>query len=390
MKIVHIVFGRAKPESSNGVVKSVYYLAKYQTLLGHKTDILSIRSKPRMDSISYMANMTNHFFEKQYIRFVLDRKLLSYLNDNKGEIDIVHFHSAYQPEYWRISKQLNCWRINYIISPRGSYQKYANQKSYFKKRIYKYFIEKKIINNAKAVHALNRSEANEIIEYGVEPSKVFILPNGIDFSVLPEGISSKKRDNLPDNQEKRIIYCGRIDVRAKGLDILIKSLSMLKKKSKSYNYRLTIMGPDWQNNSKQLQKLISQYNVNNEVDIIGPKYGIEKYKALAASDIFVLVSRSEGMPTSVLEAMSFGIPCVLTAETNIGKLAEDRGACVFVSLDPESLSDTLCSLLHNNSLLEVMGHNASKYVVETFNYNKIADAMCQNYLKNFDEKHYAY
>ena len=149
MKIVHIVLGRPKPETSNGVLKSVYNLSVYQGLKGHKVNVLSIRNKDAEKSIRVSENVRIHLYKRHRLRFILDSRIGDFISSNFQDIDIIHFHGGYHPEYWKISMILNKFNIPYFLSPRGGYQKIANKRNYILKKIYKKLFEMRVVNSAK-------------------------------------------------------------------------------------------------------------------------------------------------------------------------------------------------------------------------------------------------
>jgi glycosyltransferase involved in cell wall biosynthesis len=92
---------------------------------------------------------------------------------------------------------------------------------------------------------------------------------------------------------------------------------------------------------------------------------------MAASDIFVLPSRSEGMPLVVLEAMSVGVPVVATQVEGIAEVIQD-GICGYL-VQPEDefdLSEKMISLLKNPAERKRLGLAAQRRVLETYSLEK--------------------
>ena len=97
---------------------------------------------------------------------------------------------------------------------------------------------------------------------------------------------------------------------------------------------------------------INFYGNENDVDVerlkqdltsishgsyMGGVYGDNKVKVLLDTDIFILTSRYEGMPMGVLEAWSYGIPCILSDGTNMINSDTLENSYWKVSLDPKLL-----------------------------------------------------
>lgn len=378
MHIVHCLIGRPKPESSNGIVKAVYFLAKNQAALGHTVSIVSMRKKPSSQPVHLFDNVTNYLFEMRKSRFIIDPGIRTFFTEHRSDISIVHFHGGYQAEYWRISRFIHFMGIPFIVAPHGSYQSFANRKSRIRKWFYKQLFEKKVIKNAVGINALNEAEKFEIAAYGVPSKKIVVVPNGIDFSAIPNrGEVEKMESGISGISGHKVAYCGRIDVFSKGLDVLLEAVSLVLKRISDVH--LIIVGGDQGGGVHELKTAAEKLGIVNVVHVIGPRFGKEKYAVYAAVDLFALTSRTEGMPVSVLEAMAFGMPCLVTPQTNVDKQAMAEGACAFADLRPAQIADMLGSLLRNSEKLADMGVKAKAYVRNNYDYNSIAEEMCKNY-----------
>ncbi len=383
MNILHIVIGRPKPEASNGVLKSVYQLSLGQSLLGHDVNVLSIRNKLAEKTEVINLKFKVHLFMRNKARFIVDNDLKIYLKDNAKYIDIVHFHSGYHPEYWVISRMVRKLNIAYVISPRGGYQQAANRRNFFVKKIYKSMFENNFIAGAASVHALNQQEASSIGDYGVSVTKIEIVPNGVDYSKIDEVSKSiMLNDTLVDGAGFTIVYCGRIDAYYKGLDLLVCAISKLIRDKSLSDIKLKIIGPDWKGGKKELEESIARFGVSRNVEFLGELYGVEKFIEYSKSDIFILPSRTEGMPTSVLEAMAFGIPCVVTMETNIDTEVIEAGGCIPIKLDSRDIADQIAPLLADPERLLECARIGKEWVKANYTNNKIVKMHLCNYAKS--------
>lgn len=101
-------------------------------------------------------------------------------------------------------------------------------------------------------------------------------------------------------------------VRHKNIDIVIKSFAILKK-FHNINFHLDILGdgPEKLN----LQNLIDSLEMNNEIKLLGSKYDEELKKYYLNASYFLQLSNYEGLPHTVLEAMSFGLVVIVS---NVG------------------------------------------------------------------------
>ena len=107
-------------------------------------------------------------------------------------------------------------------------------------------------------------------------------------------------------------FVGRLDIYTKGLDLLIEAFYAFSKDKKT---KLWIVGDSPQ--MANLKEMIAPLPLNDKITLWGRKFGEEKMELLQQMDAFVHSSRNEGLPTAVLEAASFGVPCVITEATNL-------------------------------------------------------------------------
>ena len=152
---------------------------------------------------------------------------------------------------------------------------------------------------------------------GVPDEKIAVIPNGIDFSeyaVLPPRGSFKRKFGIK-NEEKIVLYLGRLH-KIKGVDILVKAFTNVIENLD--DVRLVVVGPD-DGSLDGLQTLVKDMNVGNKVIFTGPLYGLEKIKAYVDSEVYVLPSRYETFPMTVLEAYACGKPVIAS---NVGGLKD--------------------------------------------------------------------
>jgi glycosyltransferase involved in cell wall biosynthesis len=97
---------------------------------------------------------------------------------------------------------------------------------------------------------------------------------------------------------------------------------------------------------------------------------------MAASDVFVLPSQTEGLPIALLEAMSAGLPVVASAVGGIPSVVEtEREALLVPPNDEDALHDALQRILADPALGQTLGRRARERFVAAYT----ADAMASRY-----------
>lgn len=313
-------------------------------------------------------NITNYKPEGIKHQFIFEKHMkLSALPSPFSRPDLVVFHEVYIPEFIRLARDLRKNGIPYIIIPHGSLTKEAQEKSKAKKIIANMLVFNRFIDGAKAIQCLsNREEENTI--FG---NKKIIYPNGIN---LP--FNSKKifNSNIVD-----ILFIGRLEIHIKGLDILIDSVSTSIDRFSEERCMLSIYGRDIFGFHDELKKIITEKGVNSFVNLNHEIIGKDKEKRLLSSDIFIQTSRSEGLPMGILEALSYGIPCIVTKGTGIGDLIQLYDAGWVAETESKSVSEALVKALVERNTWPEKSNNAIRLIRDNFLWDAVAERTIKSY-----------
>ena len=275
--------------------------------------------------------------------------------------DLIVFEEIYFLKMVMLAREAKKKGVPYIIVPRGCMTKQAfNNKSKWKKVIAHPFIFDAFIKNALAIQYLSEQERNNSRKI-INPHS-FVIPNGIN---IPKGISKQY-----SNDGIRGVFIGRIDIYQKGLDVFLQAITETQDLLRKHNFSLRIYGPE-NSDAKRLREMVANYSINDFVEVCGSVVGDRKKQVLLDSDVFFLTSRSEGVPMGLLEALSYGVPALVTTGTgqrdNIEKYAAGWG-CDF---DVKDISRGLREMVSDANKLEEMG-NAAVSLAKVFDWNQLA------------------
>jgi glycosyltransferase involved in cell wall biosynthesis len=211
--------------------------------------------------------------------------------------------------------------------------------------------------NGSVYYAVNRRWPRTIIANSVNaqkaaladpgmfrPRRTLVVTNGIDESAY------RGRVHGPQARP-RVIGVGNL-YPGKRWDRLIRAAAELRESDPDLNFSIEIVGEGGERPG--LEKLIRALNVSDRVTLLGRRYDVPEL--LAESDLFALVSDSEGTPNAVMEAMASGLPIVATAAGDIPRLVDD-GVHGFVveRSDGKALANRLRRLLVDHCLRSQMG-----------------------------------
>jgi phosphatidylinositol alpha-1,6-mannosyltransferase len=152
----------------------------------------------------------------------------------------------------------------------------------------------------------------------------------------------------------RLITVARLSPE-KGVDDLLRALAILSRRG--IDAELEILGDGTQR--RELEELASQLRVGDRVLFTGfVRHGPDLVSRLDAADVFVLASRSEGLPHSLVEAMARGLPAVASAIGGIPQFLSRGGGVLVPVGDPGTLATTVAELLSDRSRWEKLSRQA--------------------------------
>lgn len=155
----------------------------------------------------------------------------------------------------------------------------------------------------------------------------------------------------------------------KGLDILLESLKRLKEDSFS-KARFFFYGNETDVDIISFKEKICE--LSELATFEGPAYNEIKDTVLKNADIFILTSRYEGMPMGVLEAISYGVPCILTPGTNMQEEIVNSGAGWGADFDEKSISNTIKMACAEMSNGHIRFRRAALNLSRNYNWEVIA------------------
>jgi glycosyltransferase involved in cell wall biosynthesis len=306
----------------------------------------------------------------------LSSGMMKAVKENLTRFDVVHMHSWQQFPDIMVHHYATKYGVPYILQAHGSVPKIMTKQ--MMKRLHDVLFGFRLLRNASKVIALNQVEAVQYRCMGVHEEKIVIIPNGIDLSEyadLPLKGSFKKQFGLKED-EKIVLCLSRIH-KIKGIDILVKAFADVIKKLD--DIRLVIVGPD-DGYLSEIEALIKALKIEDNVLITGPLYGRDKLEAYVESDVYVLPSRYETFPMSVLEAYACAKPVICSRVLGLKDLVIDGVTGILVeSGNSEQLANSILSLLNDNDESRVMGLRGKLFSEKNFSVQKVVNRLEQLY-----------
>lgn len=299
-----------------------------------------------------------------------------YLRKNIQHFDIIHIHehrtmmAAYAAS---LARQKG---IPYIIQPHGSAPPLFQKQRI--KRVFDKIVGFSALSNAKLLLALSEAEKQQLVSMGLDSSRIEIVPNGVssnDMLIKPEPGAFRREMGLTD--EPLVLYLARFH-RIKGPDLLVNAfMQVIGTVPKA---QLIMVGPD-DGYLNEIKQIVVDAGLEHCIRFPGPIYDdIKKYSAFLDADVFVLPSRYETFPVSVLEAWMMGTPAIVTDSCGIQD--EVHGCGSVVPFEEKALSTAIIEILLNPKKAALLGDSAREKVINKYSWPIIVDLLEQKLLQS--------
>src|SRR5207237_3355405 len=298
----------------------------------------------------------------------LSPALMTWLFQHVPDYDVVHGMSVFNFPAYIYCEACRWHDVPHIIHPQGMFEPWAMSNKGWKKKVYFRWLKKPQLERANVIHCLTQHEAESIAALGVTTPKV-IVPNGINFESMINGDANAFLLRYPELANKtRLLFLHRVDPK-KGLDMLAASFAWLR--NRFANTHLIIAGPDPIGYWSTASFFFESAGCAAAVTYTGIVTGQDKADVLAAADVFVAPSYSEGFSMSVLEAMAAGLPSVITIGCNFPEAAEAKVA-LEGPIDANAFAEALASLIGDLPAACAMGQRAREFIFQNYTWDQAA------------------
>ena len=221
-----------------------------------------------------------------------------------------------------------------------------------------------LFNHAKCIFVLAHDFKEQLLSWGINTPIILTTTKVDDRMILDYDV--KKRSGSVTN----FLFLSRIVVE-KGI---YETLDTFHKIVMTYpDSRLKIVGNGAE--FKNMSEYVKLHNIPN-VDITGNLGGNELINAFKKSDFYIFPTYTEGMPTSLLEAMAFGLPALTRPVGGIKDFFENgKMGIITESKDPDEYYKFICDMISNKQkVLEISRYN-HQYAIDHFLASSVARRM---------------
>jgi L-malate glycosyltransferase len=204
------------------------------------------------------------------------------------------------------------------------------------------------------VQAISQKTRQKLLAAGYPERRIQMIPNAVDVSLFDR---IERKPPHPD-RPLRVIYVGRLQP-VKGVAVLVAAWRYVQAAIPAARLVLVGDGPL----RGELERQIDTLGIRSSVEL--PGRSSEVPRLLRTADVYVQPSFQEGLPNSVLEAMSAGLPIVATRVSGNEDLVREGGNGKLVAPgDPQQLARALIEVLADPALAQRMGL-ASRHFIDS-------------------------
>ncbi|WP_215241564.1 glycosyltransferase [Dyadobacter helix] len=348
---------------------------------GHEVDILSpmtpgekmytVPEGARLIACARTTPLSNYYRE-------FSIPMYRYLKEHINEYDVIHMHGIWH--FGSLAPFLIPNKAVKVITIHGLLDKWAIAHSKWKKKLVTVLYQKRLLGKADLIQINNTDEEQDVIRYlGYRPKNMAIIPNGMklsEYTNLPEKGLFRSKNGIAASKQI-ILFMGRLNIK-KGLDLLLPAFMQVH--AQLPDALLILAGPD-DGYQAETEEFINRHNLGDRVRLVGMLTDTLKKEALSDADLFVLPSYSEGFSIAVLEAMTAGVPALVSDRVGFGDYIKKYQAAYLTPLTGEGVAEGLLKILQDEAYRSSISKKAFEMVKQNFDIRVVANQLLEEYKK---------
>jgi glycosyltransferase involved in cell wall biosynthesis len=279
------------------------------------------------------------------------------------EIDVIHAHTVEFVSSYFAFKEARKLKKPFVVSLHGMKRTTGRIFVDIVSNILDYTISRKIVKSADAVVALSDELKRRAVSLGAPLERIRVIPNGVDIEDLTSAKGLSRKCLSLSNEDFIVGFVGRL-YPIKGISYLIEAGKSLI--SQIPNLKVVIVGDG------PLKEALIEKTESARDRFVFTGYVEDARQLFPLFDICVLPSLSEGLSTTMLESLSYGIPVI---STNVGAakdiIQNGFNGILVPTKDSKAISESIRHLYEDKKMRAWMGVNAKKAIIDSYGWDKI-------------------
>ena len=376
MKILMLTW-EYPPRIVGGIARVVHDLSHKLVKNGHDVTVVTYKEGDTLEFENdkgvkvyrvenYMIRPNNFTDWIMQLNFALTAKATQIINE-QGKFDCIHAHD------WLVTYSAKTLKDSFhipIVSTIHATE--AGRNSGIHDDVQRYINDTEWLLTYEATEVIvnsNFMKGHVQSLFGLPFDKINVVPNGINITNF-NGIERDyefRRQYAMDN-EKIILFMGRL-VYEKGVQHLISAMPKILRNY--HDAKLIVAGKGGM--MDELRRQVDSMGLSSKVYFTGYLNSKQVQKMYKCADVAVFPSTYEPFGIVALEAMLAGVPTVVSDVGGLNEIVDHgiNGMKAYAG-NPNSIADSVLSILHDAKLSNNIAKNAKAKVKEDFNWNKIA------------------
>jgi len=299
-----------------------------------------------------------YYFRRELLPYKISFGLVRWLRSNVAQFDLVHIHALFSFSSTVAGHYAYRKGVPYVIRPLGVLNIYGleNRRPVLKK-LSMPLVESRILRYSAAIHYTSQAERMEAaaISNEIATHRSVVVPLPIE---QQKGNVDDFRKRFPQVANKRVVlFLSRIDAK-KGIELLLDAFASVDPQLN--DIVLVIAGAGSASYQQALQERAKELRIADRVVWAGHLDGEIKAGAFAAAEVFVLSSHSENFGIAAAEAITCGVPTIVSDQVAISDEIRTSDAGIVVRADAKELALAIQRVLADREFASRLSANAMR------------------------------
>ncbi|MCX6450890.1 MAG: glycosyltransferase family 4 protein [Actinobacteria bacterium] len=248
--------------------------------------------------------------------------------------DFVILHQVFELQYLSVFPVLLLLKKPYAVMPHGTLTTYQRKQHKFRKLLF-YPGTYIFLKLSKGIFVATKTEKDQLPEY--------LNAKGIEVGLGIELTHGQSENQIHLTPTFNLLYMGRI-AKKKRLDVALHAFALALEKS-NLRMKFIVCGSGEVSYIAQLKELVEVLQIEAYVEFRGWVDFSDKQLAFSESDCFILTSEDENFAIAAAEALSYGVPCILSSNVALASLVSKYDAgVVFREFTPDNIAQAIIKI----------------------------------------------
>ena len=325
----------------------------------------------------YLAQPVIVFPKQLGASFKYSRPFSQWLNDNVAKYDLVHIHAVFNHACMAAARACRAQGVPYVIRPLGTLDPWSMKQKSWRKRAFWVGGVKRMLQSAAAVHYTAKAE-QEATEQSLGLNHGVVVPLGIEGQTNEPVSRDTLAAKLPSLGERPYVLVLSRLLPTKGIDVLVDAFLAVTARSELAQWCLVLGGEGPTPYVDDLKQTVARADASPRVLFPGWLDGKEKESALSNASLLALPSYHENFGLCVLEALSCGVPVLVSPHVNLAPDVERAEAGWVAQVEKKAIQSALETALASEVERRRRGAQG-RVLAGSFNWSATAEKLMKLY-----------